>query len=52
MGDLFASLVKRHCKLKDYSSLFPGHGGMLARLDSVLFMALLMYCFRLFFLTY
>ena len=52
MGDLFASLVKRHCKLKDYSSLFPGHGGMLDRLDSVLFMALLMYCFRLFFLTY
>ncbi len=52
MGDLFASLVKRHCNLKDYSNLFPGHGGMLDRLDSVLFMALLMYCFRLFFLTY
>ena len=52
MGDLFASLVKRHCNLKDYSNLFPGHGGMLDRLDSVLFMALLMYCYRLFFLTY
>lgn len=50
MGDLFASLVKRHCQLKDYSNLFPGHGGMLDRLDSVLFMSMLMYCFRLFFL--
>jgi phosphatidate cytidylyltransferase len=49
MGDLFASLVKRHCGLKDYSNLFPGHGGMLDRLDSVLFMAVLMYCYRLFF---
>ena len=51
MGDLFASLVKRHCGLKDFSSIFPGHGGMLDRLDSVLFMAVLMYCYRLFFMT-
>ncbi len=51
MGDLFASLVKRHCGLKDFSSIFPGHGGMLDRLDSVLFMAVMMYCFRLFFMT-
>ena len=49
MGDLFASLVKRHCSLKDFSSIFPGHGGMLDRLDSVLFMAVLMYCYLLFF---
>ena len=51
MGDLFASLVKRHCGLKDFSNIFPGHGGMLDRLDSTLFMAVLMYCYRLFFMT-
>ena len=48
MGDLFASLVKRHSGIKDFSNLFPGHGGMLDRLDSVLFMSILMFCYRLF----
>ncbi len=47
MGDLFASLVKRHCGIKDFSNLFPGHGGMLDRLDSILFMAIVVLCFRL-----
>lgn len=47
MGDLFASLIKRHCGIKDFSNLFPGHGGMLDRLDSILFMAVLMFCHRL-----
>ena len=46
IGDLFASLVKRHCGIKDYGTIFPGHGGMMDRLDSVLFVALLVYLYQ------
>ena len=44
-GDLTASIVKRYCGIKDYGSIFPGHGGMMDRLDGVIFNIVVVYVY-------
>ncbi|AIS52494.1 phosphatidate cytidylyltransferase CdsA [Thermoanaerobacter kivui] len=45
IGDLVASAIKRNCYIKDFGKIIPGHGGILDRFDSILFVSPFIYFF-------
>ena len=49
IGDLSMSVIKRNYGVKDYGFIFPGHGGVLDRFDSVIAVSALLMVFALFF---
>lgn len=49
IGDFSASVIKRYFEVKDFGNLFPGHGGMIDRIDSVMYIAPFAYILLLMF---
>ena len=45
LGDLFFSYCKRLTKIKDYSNIIPGHGGLFDRIDGLVFLIIFYYIF-------
>lgn len=43
IGDLVFSMFKRKCSIKDYSNIIPGHGGVLDRVDGMIFLTIFNY---------
>jgi phosphatidate cytidylyltransferase len=48
IGDLVESLLKRNCEVKDSGKWMPGHGGLLDRMDSVVFAGVAVYLYYIY----